>query len=343
MLGTYGRSMWQTGALAQVGVSSLLQGDFIQGAEHHNFEAVVLIGKELFHYAKDNRDVTNHWMRMIRLSDKATAPACVLRSDYLKGEVHRNFEVLILEGTRLSHWSRASHADGLPWTEVGVVTEAATGPASMIQSDYRDDEDHGNFEALIPMADGLWHWYRNNATGEWKKVALVTPLPDSAGCLISSDYQNEPGHRAFEALVYERPQGNELGYLFHYYFQPSPPQWIRTREVSDRALGPGCLIQGSYKKGLPHKNLEAIAWQREFGVPVLRHYFRRDDAASLQWAEGPIIAAGVQSSPSLIQSSFKEHPDHGNFEIVFAGLDNEIWHYYRRQTDHVWVPAGTVT
>jgi hypothetical protein len=343
MLGTYGRSMWQSGNVVQVGVSSLLQGDFLKGAEHKNFEALVLIGSELFHYFKDNNYVENRWIRTVRITDKATAPACLIRSNYVEGADHKNLEALVLEGNELSHWSRDNSVYETPWNRIGLVTDKATGPASMIQSDYFDDPDHGNYEALIPMADGLWHWYRNHNSGQWNKVAQLNSVPNSAGCLISSDYHNDGSHRALEALVYERPAGTATGYLFHYYWDPGQSKWIRTREVTDLALGPGCMIQGDYVKGKPHHNLEALAWQLEGGVPVLRHFFRRDDIGSLSWERGPIVATGVQGSASMIQGSFHQDADHGNFEAIFAALDNEIWHHWRQQTDLAWLPGGTVT
>jgi hypothetical protein len=101
MLRTWGRSLWQAGKLRQVGVSALIQSDFSRGAEHGNFEALVLLGEELIHYWQDNGNTGNAWRRGARLTDKAPAPACLLHSDYPAGGDHRNFEALVLEGNEL--------------------------------------------------------------------------------------------------------------------------------------------------------------------------------------------------------------------------------------------------
>jgi hypothetical protein len=113
--------------------------------------------------------------------------------------------------------------------------------------------------------------------------------------------------------------------------------------VTDLALGPGCLIQSDYIEGQPHKNLEALAWLLEDGVPVLRHFFRRDDIGSLDWVRGPLVTSGVQSSASMVQGDFHSDDDHGNFEVIVASWDNELWHHWRRQSDFLWLPGGTVT
>jgi hypothetical protein len=347
ILGSYGRSMWQAGALRQVGVSSLVQSDFPKGAEHGNFEALILLGTELFHYWKDNSDVAHPWHRGVRITDRATAPACLISSDYPKGADHRNFEALVLEGNELSHWHRDNQVDELPWIRVGLVSDDVTGPASMVQGDYRSDPDHGNFEALIPMADGLWHWFRDGATGVWRQVARVTARQGSVGCIALSDYENEPRHRALEALVFEPSTsgGGRIGLVAHYFWKPTEGRWEQTRVLTDNALGPATLIQADYAKGADHKNLEALVWMHDTSIrrPVLRHFFRRDDLASLDWESSVNITDRPSGPASLIRGNFHSDEDHGNFETIFVEQDNEIWHSYRDQSTLTWISAGSVT
>jgi photosystem II stability/assembly factor-like uncharacterized protein len=347
LLGTAGRSMWQAGAFKQIGVSALVQSDFPIHADHGSFEALILIGSELFHFWKDNTNVANPWERGARITDKATAPACIIRSDYPRAARHRNFEALILEGNELSHWFRDNQADDVPWGRVGLVTSEATGPASMVQGDYRSDEHHGNFEALIPMADGLWHWFRNGATGVWHKVARVTTRPGSVGCLTLSDYENEPGHRALEALVFEPSEasGGRIGLVAHHFWKPLDRAWERTHVLTDIALGPASVIQGSFVKGAAHHNLEALVWMHDTTLrrPVVRHFFRRDDVGSLDWTAGAIVTDRAAGPASFIEGSFHSAADHGNFEALFVELDSEVWHSFRNQATLAWTSGGSVT
>jgi len=339
-LGTFGRSLWRSGKLVQVGVSSLIQSEFLTGQDHRNFEALILIGEELFHYFKDNRDTNNRWTQGFRLSDKATAPACIIRSNWVRGAEYHNFEALVLEDNTMTHWSRDNNSEGFPWNPVAVIDVKATGPASMVQGDYGPNRDHGNYEALIPTADGLWHFSGDNDSGKWRPVVQVTPTPGSIGCIASSDYHNDGTHRALEAMVFE-PTDHGLGVLSHFYWNPSGGHWVRTASVVDDALGPAPLIQGDYMKGKAHHNLETIVWRMRGGVPVLQHWHRKDDLGSLDWVNGAIVSSRPQGPASLISSDFFSDPDHANFEAIFAEIDNDVWHGFRSQDTMEWSTVGS--
>lgn len=353
LLGTWGRSLWQAGQLVQVGVSSLIQSDFIAGAEHHNFEALVLIGEELFHYSKDNRDPHNRWTRTAKFPVQASGPACIIRSDFPEGGDHLNFEALVLEGRQLSHWFRANSVDQQWHFSEWVLDEATgspaevTGPASMVQSTYRADPDHSNFEALIPMRDGLWHWFRNSASGNWGKIVQVSKVPGSLGCITTSDYSNDAdGNRALEALVFEPSQEPGLrhtGVLYHTFWKPDEGKWERTHPLTDQALGPAPVIQSDYIKGRPHHNLEALVWLLQGDRPILQLFTRHDDDGSLKWVGGDIISDSPQGPASLIQSDFRSDKDHGNLEAIFVELDNDLWHSFREASTMQWHSGGTVT
>jgi len=339
-LGTWGRSLWRSGKLVQIGVSSLIQSEFLSDQDHRNFEALILIGEELFHYFKDNRDTNNRWKQGFRLSDKATAPACIIRSDWVRGAEYHNFEALVLEDNVLTHWSRDNNSEGFPWNPVTIIPVPVTGPASMVQGDYGPNEDHGNFEALIPTADGLWHWSGDNDSGKWRPVVRVTPIPGSVGCIALSDYRNDGDHRALEAMVFE-PDGHGLGVLSHFFWDPSIWQWVRTRSLVDDALGPAPLIQSDYIKGKDHHNLETIAWRMRADVPVLQHWHRQDDIGSLDWVSGAILSSRPQGPASLISSDFWGDADHRNFEAIFAEIDNDVWHCFRTQDTMLWTTVGS--
>ena len=213
----------------------------------------------------------------------------------------------------------------------------------MIQSDYHSDEDHGNFEALVPMDDGLWHWFRNNATGQWTKIVALTNMPGSLGCIISSDYVSNPGHRNFEALVYEpRPGAGEIGALSHFFWDGAV--WTRTYTLTRTALGPAGFIQGDYTKGADHYNLEAIVWEADGDrrTQVLRHYFR-DDQNGMVWQQGALVSTRPFGPSCVIQSDFRSDKDHGNFEELNVEWDNDVWHKWRDQSTLLWISGGAVT
>ena len=350
-LGTYGRSVWQAGALVQVGVSSLLRSDYPMDADHYNFEALVLIGDKLFPYTKDNSDPGNRWVRTQTgpITDGVTAPACIVRSDFVTGADHFNFEALILRKNELTHWYRDNSENPREWQFAEVVDVAqyvpggATGPASMAVSDYQSDG-HGNFEALIPTGSGLFHFWRNHATGKWQPATMkpVTPNPGSCGCIITTDYYDGE-HRGLEALVFE-PHDNGIGVLSHFKWHPADSEWKWTANIADTACGPACLIQSDYEKGADHGNLEALVPLAIGGVNVLRHFWRRDAFnPNADWvSEETFVSTRLQSTASMLQSDFFIDEDHGNFETLFVEVDNELWHVARDQSTSKWFYVGSV-
>jgi hypothetical protein len=216
----------------------------------------------------------------------------------------------------------------------------------MIQGDYRPDPWHGNFEALIPMDDGLWHWFRNGATGAWARVFRLTDRPGSVGCITSSDYSANPFHRNFEALVYEPSLvPTALGVLWHFWWDFPNGMWHRAQPLTQMALGPACLIQGDYVKGAAHHNLEALVWERDqpTGRPVLRHYWRDDEHGIFTWTPGVIVNDRVAGPASMIQGDFRPDENHGNFEAICVEVDNEVWHRWRDQPTLMWNIGEEVT
>ena len=352
-LSTYGRSVWQAGDLVQVGVSSLLRSDYLKGADHYNFEALVLIGDKLFAYNKDNSNVNNHWGRTQRdpITDGVTAPACIVRSDFAEGADHTNFETLIMRGSALMHWHRDNSKNPPVWEPVGLVDVSehvmggATGPASMVVSDYQS-AGHGNFEALIPTGSGLFHFWRNHATGTWQPATPkpLTTNPGSLGCIITTDYM-DGDHRGLEALVFE-PLHDGIGVVSHFKWHPDASEWKWMANVTDLACGPACLIQSDYVTGADHKNLEALVPMIVDGVTVLRHYWRKDDIAPPQWQHSEktadLVSTRLQGSASMLQSDFYVDEDHGNFEALFVEVDNDLWHVVRDQLSLKWFYASSV-
>ncbi len=166
-------SSWQRGAVITgqaTGPGCIIQSDF-KGGDHGNFEVVALEGSNLVHYFKINTSIDSPWQRGPVITTLATGPGTLIQSDVTSGG-HGLLEVLVPEGRRLAHYFFGDLDSGRRWTELQPVTSAAAGSAVLIQSDYLAGE-HGNFEALVPVADPgacqtaapcLRHFFRYNDT-----------------------------------------------------------------------------------------------------------------------------------------------------------------------------------
>jgi hypothetical protein len=62
---------------------------------------------------------------------------------------------------------------------------------SLIQSDFRTGEHHGNFEAVVLQGDQLIHFWRDNADSAllWKRGQIIVPrrvaATSSSGIILS--------------------------------------------------------------------------------------------------------------------------------------------------------------
>ena len=190
------------------GPGAFIQSNF--GGPHGNFEAVVLEGGELVHYYRDNTKPHGEWTRGKVISSKATGPGAIIQSDF-GGAAQGNFEVVVLEGTNLVHYYRDNFRDPHgKWYYTAVVTDKATGPASLIQSKF-GKQPGGNFELVVPEGSVLVHYYRDNtqANSPWRRSQVVTSDATGPGAIIQSTFGGPIGN--FEVVV---PEGT---HLTHYY------------------------------------------------------------------------------------------------------------------------------
>ncbi|MGA9154181.1 MAG: hypothetical protein WBZ36_26660 [Candidatus Nitrosopolaris sp.] len=86
---------------------------------------------------------------------------CLIQSDFKSGN-HGNFEVVVLEGNNLAHWWHDNSDVNNPWQRGQVISTAATGPGSIIQSDFKSGK-HGNFEVVVLEGNNLAHWWHDNS------------------------------------------------------------------------------------------------------------------------------------------------------------------------------------
>lgn len=73
--------------------------------------------------------------------------------------MHGNFEVVALEGNNLAHYWH-NNTTGR-WTRFRNISTRATGVGCIFQSDF-GARDHKNFEAIVPEASLLAHYFDDN-------------------------------------------------------------------------------------------------------------------------------------------------------------------------------------
>ena len=277
-------------AVATCGTFGLIQSSF--GARSDNFEALVLEADDsphgpgtLMHYWRDNSAVSarypvSGWNSTVIVSAQASAPASLMQSSF--GQLGLgNFEALVLEGNALVHYWRDNQAAGFPWYRSAVVSERATGPASLIQSYFGLDESgNGNFETLVLEGSDLVHYWRDNQTAgvPWRRGVTVSSRATGPAPLILSSFGN------FETLVLE---GNDL---VHYWRdnQTAGFPWHRGVTVSSRATGPAPLIQslfGTEKSG--NGNFETLVLEGQTLLP----YWRNNSVDGFPWYQSEALSS----------------------------------------------------
>ena len=73
------------------------------------------------------------------------------------------------EGTDLVHYWHDNGDVASPWRRGKTISTAATGPASIIQSDFKGE--HGNFEVVVLEGHSLIHYWHDNGdvASPWRR------------------------------------------------------------------------------------------------------------------------------------------------------------------------------
>lgn len=327
---------------------SHVQSDF--GADHKNFEAVVLEGRDLWHWWRDNAARGNPWKRGQRiLENRAAFPGSIIQSDFRAGD-HGNFEVVVPlfgDGGRVELW-HMWHDNGdvnKPWSFGQRITEPgrqAVGPASIIQSTFGQG-DHGNFEVVVPVINDaglveLRHYWRDNADVHtpWSIGQRINdPAHEviGSGCIIQSSF-GSGDHGNFEVAAWVRlPDGRSV--LQHYWHDNSDVDlpWRNGQVIVEGAKGNGVIIQSSF--GAPHGNFEVLApVEGPGGRTYLQHVWHDNRDVTLPWRLGQIVSevAAEQASASLFESDYRSG-DHGNFEALLDECTQSLVEYWHPNED----------
>src|SRR4029453_2062195 len=301
--------------------TALIQSTFDNG----KFEAVLFSQGKLIHSSLDNSETASFWRR---------------------GQARKRGQV----STR---WGSASSG---PITDPGLISEQATGPGSIIQSNFGSP---GNFEVVVPERDGLVHYWHDNSNvfSAWFPGTLVAPGSTGPGSMVqnrengnlevvvlhgrdSRHYRRDSSgwhprgpittKASGPACLIQSTYWNNLelvvlegSNLVHYRrsFTLVPPKWKSSAIITNRATGPAGFCQGSYGDE-PNPNFEVVVPEGD----VLVHYWRDNRDGNLPWYPGGAVTpgAGPVNAAGVIQSSFQ-----ANLEVLSQENDGSVYHYYR--------------
>jgi len=93
------------------GPGSIIQTSYGTPNAPGNFEVVVLEGKNLVHYYRDNT-TNSKWNRTTVITSNATGPGTLIQSSYGTPNKPGNFEVIVPEGDHYVHYYRDNSASG---------------------------------------------------------------------------------------------------------------------------------------------------------------------------------------------------------------------------------------
>ncbi|XUW93573.1 hypothetical protein OH764_36030 (plasmid) [Burkholderia sp. M6-3] len=292
------------------GPGCIIQSNFQSVDDTNNYEVVVLEGSDLVHYWGYLQDGKLVWNRAGVITSSATGPGCIIQSSFGAGDGddddHGNFEVVVLEGTELAHYSKDNSDVNNAWGKAGVITTRAVAPGCIIQADFPFDQDEPNFEVVVLEDRGLVHYYRDNSGSPWPWKGGWVIDADATGpaSFFQSDYRaSDDDHGNFELIV---PEGHEL--VAWYKDNSGGLGWVRIGPVTHAghtATGPGCFFQSNYGGG-SSGNFELLAC--EDGEIV--HAWRNNARDDKPWLRGQTVTR-------------KAYTFRSEFNRFLATLENE--------------------
>lgn len=126
------------------------------------------------------------------ISSTAAGPGCIIQGSYVstpyKPEGQRqNFEVITFETQpgnknlkQLKHYWRDNTNTKQPWNgDTGIIISTkATGPGTLIQTNFNTPQGPGNLAVLVPEGSNLVLYYRDPWTAskapQWREAGVVS-------------------------------------------------------------------------------------------------------------------------------------------------------------------------
>lgn len=323
----------------------IIKSDFTSDGLHADLDALVVENNKISHYISRSDDPRGHFIQVTQLPGSASGGACFTMSDYKTAD-RRHYEAVVLEGTDLVHYSADNSTPAPTWTRIAVITNQASGPGWIIQSNFYSFG-HGHLEVVVPEGSNLVHYWRED-TGIWNRTPTpITEHAASSACFIQSSFVQGQDHGNFELVVLE-DNGGKLGAgLVHYSRDNghSPYPWSQPTMIDQHATGPASLFQSTYGAEFGgYGNFEVL-------VPngnQLVHWYRDNSTPPFKWVNvGPIGQPGVlelASAGCAIQADFGSDPLHRDFELI-AAYGGRQTHLFRNSAvpSLGWTPTKLVS
>jgi hypothetical protein len=289
---------WQRGQVvstAATGPGSILQSDF---GNPGNLEVVVQEGSQVRHYYHDSSRPNSAWVRGQAFGTGVTGAPTMISSDFISGG-HRNFEVVVQEGSNLVHYFHDNANPANPWQRGQTIATGISSAGAIIQTDFLNGG-HGNFEVLVKEADHITHFWHDNSNpaNPWARGVSFGSGVTGAPSFIQSDYGKDiTGHGNFEAAVL---QSGRLVHWFHDNTNPAGPWTQGQNIIASGASSPGSIIQSTMGTGV-HRNFEVLALAERAPLPPdsridpnyvdynAVHYFHDNTNAANPWTRGPVV------------------------------------------------------
>lgn len=270
---------WQRGATISdhaTGPGSIIQSRI---GSPGNFEVVALEGTRLVHYWKDNSDVHHPWRPGGLISDRATGPACIIESNIGSPG---NFEVVVPEGSRLVHYWKDNGDVHHPWQMGGVISDRATGPGCIIQSNIGSP---GNFEVVVLEGRRLVHCWKDNSDlrNPWRSGGVIADGVDGPGAIVQGRI-SRPGN--FEVIA---PVGHRLAHWWKDNSDLHNP-WRPGYLITTSVRGPGCIGQSAFGATGHFEVLVGECWQS------IVHYWH-DNSGTFPWTRAGVLVGEPVPEP----------------------------------------------
>jgi hypothetical protein len=323
-----------------------------------NLEIVVLEGNQLVHYWHPNSEAKLAWRRSQVITKTATGPGCLIQSSFgTEAGKPGNLEVVVPEGNQLVHYWHDSSAPNSPWHHGLVFGSGVRGRPSFIQSSLKTPGSvHGSFEVVVREGSDLVHYWHDSSqpTKPWVRGQTIATTATGGGSIIQSSFKPMPTAPGNFEVVFQ--EGSSVTHYWHDNTNPNNP-WVRGPTFASGVTGQPDLIQSSFGAEPGNAgNFEVAVRQGN----DLVHWYRNNNEAN-PWSQGQVIASGINSAGSLIQSTIGAGPgSHGNFELVVLGeaaaappdsqveggfTDYNLVHYYHVNSSptNSWVRGQDVT
>jgi hypothetical protein len=101
-------------------------------------------------------------------------PGSLIQGDFRSGD-HGNFEAVLFRDGELHHLFGVGREHGVEWEVAQTLPSPASGPGSIIQSDFGGG-DHKNFEVLLWSGNDLVHYFHDNSDVNlpWLRAQTIT-------------------------------------------------------------------------------------------------------------------------------------------------------------------------